>query len=116
MRGLTRSGAMSILVALLVAGPGVPGAFAQAQSVDQGLQAQNAGGKGTDLLKVGWFLLTKVFLPISGIALAAVSIVRGFKKGEWFDSIVGVAGGLLLALLPAVVGYVMNVDLYQLFQ
>lgn len=106
------------MLATLVAGAWAlqaEAALAQAQTVDQGLQAQNASGSGTDLLKIAWFVVTRVFLPVGGIVIAAYGIMKGARRGEWFDAFVTVAGGITLSLLPALIGYVMNVNLYQLF-
>ena len=104
-------GILALLMLLLA--PSV--AIAQ-QTLDDALQPENAQGSGTDMLKKAFWLIVFVGLPISGIALAAYGLlVKGGRHSQWLDGFGNVVAGLVLVLLPAIIGFLMDVNLFEMF-
>ncbi|OGG46648.1 MAG: hypothetical protein A3F84_29465 [Candidatus Handelsmanbacteria bacterium RIFCSPLOWO2_12_FULL_64_10] len=85
------------------------------QTVDDALKADNATGQGADMLKIAAWIVVFVFLVGGGIVVGGKAIMHGMNEGKWGNAIAGLAFGALLCLTPALVGYIMGVDLFQMF-
>lgn len=105
--------AVMLLVFLLL--PAVS-AYAQGQTLDQALQPENAQGKGTDMLKKAAWLMFFYAIPIMGVAMIVFGLAyKGGKRSEWGDAALNAVSGFVIALAPAIVGFMADLDLYQMY-
>lgn len=87
------------------------------QTVDEALQADGGTSQGTDMIKIAAWILIFVFLIGGGIVIGLRSVMHGASDGKWTEhALPGLAFGVLLCLLPALIGYVMGIDLFDMFQ